>query len=260
MTAADGVRIRRSDERFSTVGVGIHTRHLLSFGDHYDPARTSLGPLIAHNDEVVEPGAGYAPHRHRGVDIVTWVVSGRLVHRHPGGEAVLGPGSAQALSAGSGITHEERADTSASGDGDLATRRPPLESTRFIQMWLQSDEPDAPPRHTTARFDVEAVSSGLVPIAAGEPVAAGPGQPAALPLSVRGAACHVGRLATGSAGPLPNARQVHVFVVEGDLSLRAGGGHDIRLANGDSVLITGLADVVGLAESDATIIVWTFGG
>ncbi|HEY7044818.1 MAG TPA: pirin family protein, partial [Nocardioidaceae bacterium] len=61
--AQERVQVRRSAERFTTVGEGVRTRHLLSFADHYDPDLTSLGPLVAHNDEVVEPGSGYAPHR-----------------------------------------------------------------------------------------------------------------------------------------------------------------------------------------------------
>jgi quercetin 2,3-dioxygenase len=248
VAATDRVLIRRSAERFTTVGDGVRTRHLLSFGDHYDSALTSLGPLIAHNDEVVEPGMGYAPHRHRGVEIVTWVTAGRLIHRDPSGEAVvLVRGSAQLLSAGTGITHEESADAEDA-----------VGQTRFVQMWLRSDDPDAEPRHAAVRFDDDDLRTRLVPIAAGASAAAGPSQPGPLPLRVGGAVCLVGRVAAGSSRLVPAAGFAHVFVVDGDVSLSGSELGDARLAGGDSALLSGVPDVECAALADAEIVVWTW--
>jgi quercetin 2,3-dioxygenase len=247
VTATGSVLVRRSAERFETVGDGVRTRHLLSFAEHYDPALTSLGPLIAHNDEVVEPGAGYASHPHRGVEIVTWLVAGRLIHRESGGEAILGPGSAQVLSAGSGARHEELA-------GPTATSEP----TRFVQMWLRSDDPDAGPRHTTARFDDYELRTRMVPIAAGEAALAGPGKQPALVLGVRGAVCLAGRMAAGATRALPAAGSTHVFVVNGDVSLAGQELDEVRLTAGDSALLADAADLACMALADAEVVVWAW--
>lgn len=103
---------------------GIETRHAFSFGRHYDPGNLRFGPLVACNEEWLAPGAGFAEHTHREVEIVTWVVEGELEHRDSAGHtAVVPAGRAQWLSAGAGVRHTER---------NAGTERP----CRFVQMWL----------------------------------------------------------------------------------------------------------------------------
>jgi quercetin 2,3-dioxygenase len=255
MAAHNEVLVRRSTERFTTVGDGVRTRHLLSFGDHYDPERTALGPLIAHNDEVVEPGSGYAPHRHAGVEIVTWVVAGRLLHRSAGGEEVLGPGGAQLLSAGTGVMHEETGGSTDAGDEDPFTAPRPLGATRFIQMWLSSDDVGSGPRHTVARFDDATLRTRLVPIASGEPLPTEGAQPPPLPLRRRGAICVAGRMAAGTTRALPTLPSVHVFVVRGDVLV---GRDAVRLDAGDSALLSPPDAAECVAVRDAEVVVWAW--
>lgn len=126
------VELRRADARYETVGDGVRTRHSFSYGDHYDPANVGLGPLVAINTEHVEPGRGYAPHRHSDVEIVTWVLQGALRHEDtagPGG--VVEPGTAQRLSAGSGVLH---------GEHNASATEPLV----FVQMMLASRHEDDP--------------------------------------------------------------------------------------------------------------------
>jgi redox-sensitive bicupin YhaK (pirin superfamily) len=255
MAAHQRVLVRRSAERFTTVGDGVRTRHLLSFGDHYDPDLTALGPLVAHNDEVVEPGSGYPPHRHVGVEIVTWVVSGRLLHRDPAGEADLGPGSAQLLSAGSGVTHEEAGGSADVGDDDPVTAPRPLGATRFIQMWLASDEVEGRPRHSVARFDDATLQTRLVPIASGAPIPTEGAEPEPLPLRRAGALCLAGRIAAGTTRALPASHGVHVFVVGGEIRLGRDG---VRLRTGDSALLAEPPATDCLAATDVEVVVWAW--
>jgi redox-sensitive bicupin YhaK (pirin superfamily) len=245
----------RSAERFTTVGDGVRTRHLVSFGDHYDPARTSLGPLIAHNDEVVEPGSGYAPHRHRGVEIVTWVVAGRLVHRDRDGEAVLVAGGAQVLRAGSGVEHEETGGSMDAADDDPLTAPRPLGATRFIQMWLPSDEA-APPHHSTAHFDDASLRSRLTAVAAG-PGVPDVGDAAVLELATPSARLFAGRLSAGTTRSLPTAAGVHLFVVGGSLTV-TGLDADVRLDAGDSALLTHADGAECAAAGSAEVLVWAW--
>jgi redox-sensitive bicupin YhaK (pirin superfamily) len=237
----ESILVRRSTERFTTSRPGIVTRHLLSFGDHYDPGLTSFGALVAHNDEVLQPGSGYAAHRHRGLEIVTWVVEGTLIHEDEvSGETVLNRRSVQTLDSATGVTHAEHAVTDATGP------------TRFVQMWLTVDEGDAGPRYASATIDPGDLRAGLAIVASGRPDDAGSG---ALPLRQRQAACHVGWLAAADRRALPGAALLHVFVVVGSVSL----GGDVVLDAGDSALISNTRGVVCTALVDAEIVVWALG-
>ena len=58
-----------------------HTgRHSFSFGSHYDPDNTHHGLLLVSNDDRVRAGTGFGTHGHKDMEIVTWVLSGRLEH------------------------------------------------------------------------------------------------------------------------------------------------------------------------------------
>ena len=73
--------IRRADRRFHTNIDWLDSRHSFSFGPHYDPANTHFGMLMVCNDDVVKAGTGFETHPHRDMEIVTWVLSGSLVHQ-----------------------------------------------------------------------------------------------------------------------------------------------------------------------------------
>lgn len=124
--------VRRSADRYRTVGEGTDTSHSFSYGAHYDPANVGFGPIIAVNEERIAPGAGYDEHHHSDAEIVTWVLEGTLAHEDSTGQrGEVPPGVAQRLSAGSGVTHAER---NARDDRPL----------RFVQMMLRSRNWDGP--------------------------------------------------------------------------------------------------------------------
>ena len=177
------IDVRRAAERFSTRTEGLVSRHSFSFGAHYDPGNVGFAVLVAHNDDVVEPGRGYDTHPHRDTEIVTWVLEGSLVHEDSHGNAgVIHPGLAQRMSAGSGVLHSERND-------EPGAQTP----TRFVQMWLRPDEPGLDPSYQ--QHDVSAVLSagaGLQPVVSG--IA---GLDAAVRIHTSGAALHVARLDSG---------------------------------------------------------------
>lgn len=75
-----GIELRRARLRFLTTADWAETHHSFSFGEHYDPGNISFGRLLVNNDHVVRAGAGYADHPHQDAEIVTWVLSGSLVH------------------------------------------------------------------------------------------------------------------------------------------------------------------------------------
>ncbi|MDP9168599.1 MAG: pirin family protein, partial [Actinomycetota bacterium] len=102
------IDIRAAAGRATTSQPGIVTRHCFSSGSHYDPDNVCFGPLIAVDEHTVEPGMGFASHRHRGVQILSWVLAGDLSHRDAQAATTVLPGSVLLQRAGPGIEHSER--------------------------------------------------------------------------------------------------------------------------------------------------------
>ena len=140
--------VQRSADRLVTKTPDVTTLHSFSYGAHYDPENIAFGPIIAINEESVRPGAGYDSHHHADVEIVTWVLDGALSHEDTTGHrGIIEPGTAQRLSAGTGVQHAER----------NASRTEPL---RFIQMMLASEHLDEP---DYASVDVDVQPGVLTP-------------------------------------------------------------------------------------------------
>lgn len=217
--------VRRSDSRFVTRTDRVESRHSFSFGPHYDPANTRFGALIAHNDDTLSPGGGFELHPHRGIDIVTWVVEGALAHSDDaGGSAVIRPGIVQRLCTGRGVRHAEM---------NASAGR-----TRYVQMWVMSDD-DGPPDYATADVQVELAKGGFQLVASGT-------VPAPIRLRCE-ASFHAARLA-GSAR-VPAGALVHLFVATGSVVLDGE-----TLHAGDAARIT---DAAGLfVRGDADVLVW----
>jgi redox-sensitive bicupin YhaK (pirin superfamily) len=212
--------VRRAADRFHTVGDGVQTWHSFSYGAHYDPDRIRFGPVMAINTEHVAPGHGYDVHHHADVEIVTWVLSGVLRHEDSTGQAGdIRPGTAQRLSAGSGVRHSER---NASAVDPLV----------FVQMMLVSDH-DGPPAY--AQVDVEPEPGRLTPTV---DVAA----PAEL---------FVLRLDAGRSVTVPAATRSLVIVTSGTID--CAGEH---LEIGDEASTTGAGEYDLRASSAATALIW----
>jgi redox-sensitive bicupin YhaK (pirin superfamily) len=247
-TPVDRVEIRRAGSRAVTEAPGVRTAHAFSFGRHYDPADVGFGLLLAHNEELLAAGAGYPLHRHADVEIVTWMLSGSLVHQDAAGRRGLAtPERPQRLTAGRGVEHSETNDAWRLRPGSPAHDRP----ARFLQMWLRPDEPGVPPGYEQRDVDRSALHGALVPVAAGLPHLV---SDAALRLQQRRAALHVARLAAGDRVLLPDAPFVHVHVGLGRVELEEVG----TLAAGDAARITGSTGrrLAGAGTEPAEVVVW----
>jgi quercetin 2,3-dioxygenase len=229
------ITVQRADERFHTDAGWLDSKHNFNFGHHYNPAHQGHGLLLVNNDDVVAPGQGFGTHGHRDMEIVTWVLSGRLAHRDSEGNAgELYPGLAQRMSAGRGIRHSEM---NASAD----------EPVHFVQMWVLPDTAGVQPGYEQRDLNDELAGGGLVAIASGQ------GHPTGVSIHQRDAVLWGARLQPGASVALPTDPHVHLFVALGSGALDATG----ELGQGDAVRFTEPPATTFTAGPDgAELLVW----
>ncbi|KEQ51455.1 pirin family protein [Sphingobium chlorophenolicum] len=97
---------------FDSLGAADHgwlnARHHFSFADYHDPARMHWGRLRVWNDDLIAPQAGFPPHPHRDMEIITYVLEGAITHQDSlGNTGRTEAGDVQVMSAGTGIRHSE---------------------------------------------------------------------------------------------------------------------------------------------------------
>jgi quercetin 2,3-dioxygenase len=151
------ITVRKSDERGYNKIDWLESRHSFSFGDYYDPAHESFGPLRVINEDWIKGGAGFPPHPHRDMEIVTYILDGAIAHKDStGGGGTIRPGEIQRMSAGSGITHAE---FNASA----------TETCHLLQIWIMPSKSGIAPGYEQKRIDPDAVRNHFARIAAPEP-------------------------------------------------------------------------------------------
>lgn len=227
------MEIRRSSSRFVEQEQGRRTQHAFSFGPHYDPAWSSFGPMVCHDDHLLGSGRGFDTHPHADLEIITTVVSGSLEHADSlGTSGALAPGEVAVLTAGAGVEHSEMAS--------------PESAARFVQVWLRPDVVGAPPAYARGSSAAATPGAGLVPVA---------GEDTDLPLGVAGAGYAVARLAPGESLVLPARPRLHAYVASGAL-LRSSLAEPLQA--GDAYCLTEEPDREVTAAVGTELLVWTF--
>lgn len=132
----------------------LKAKHHFAVSALENPAHMPLGHLVVLNDDEISAGAGFPMHRHRDMEIVTYVREGILEHEDSlGNVGHVAAGNVQAFSAGTGIRHAER-----------NSGKTPL---RLFQIWIRPRQLGIVPRWETRFFPKQERANALVPLASG---------------------------------------------------------------------------------------------
>jgi len=223
----DMIRVRKAEDRGQASFGWLDSRHTFSFGHYYDPDHMGFGVLRVINDDRVAPGAGFSPHGHRDMEIISYVVEGAMEHRdNIGNGSVIRPGDIQRMSAGTGIVHSE-------------FNHSRTDSLRLLQIWLIPERRGLDPGYEQIHFDV-AQRRGRLQV-----VASRDGREGSVTVH-QDAAMYAGLFDAGESAALDLApgRGAWIQVVSGALAVNGQ-----RLETGDGAGLTG-TDRVQIADGD----------
>ncbi len=132
--------LRRALDRFHTQIGWLDSHHTFSFGEHHHPDHMGFRALRVINDDRVSAGRGFGNHPHRDMEIVSYVLEGKLAHRDSmGNGSIIERGDVQRMTAGTGVIHSEE---------NPATD----EVAHFVQIWILPEQRRLPPGYEQRRF------------------------------------------------------------------------------------------------------------
>ncbi len=232
MIAATTFEIQRAAERGHANQGWLQTSHSFSFADYVDPQRMQWGALRVFNDDIIAPGRGFGRHPHRDMEILTYVLEGELEHTDSmGNVGVVGAGSVQYLSAGTGIAHSE---------ANHSAQR----SVHLVQMWVVPHSGGLAPRYGQMNYTRADRTNRWLPIATGEA-----GIDACIAIW-QDATAYVARIEGAVLSKTLRAgRKAFFFVAAGDVSV-----NDAELSDGDAVRIAGEVELT--VSGTGELVLW----
>lgn len=226
--------IRRGADRGRTRLGWLDSRHSFSFADYYDPDHMGLGDLRVINEDRVTPGAGFATHGHRDMEIITYVLDGALEHKDSlGNGSVIRPGDVQRMSAGTGVLHSEY-------------NHSKYEPVHFLQIWIVPQARDLPPGYEQRHFDDAALRGGLRLIASPD------GEQGSVTLH-QDTRLYAARLDSGDSVRygMGDNRKAYIHIARGNLNL-----NDKPLSAGDGAAIAGEDFIILAADRAAELLLF----
>jgi len=221
------MQIRRSAERGHADHGWLQSRHSFSFADYHDPVHMGWGNLRVINEDWIAPGTGFGTHGHRDMEILTYVLQGRLAHRDSMGHVeTIGAGELQRMSAGTGVRHSE-------------FNHEPAGQTHLLQIWIEPAQRGIEPGYEQKTFAAADKRGRLRLLAAPDGAAQG-----ALTLHAD-AALYAGLFdgAESAQIMLQPGRKAYVHVVRGALAVNG-----TRLEGGDAAAVLNPAHPTHLAQ------------
>ncbi|QLB15515.1 quercetin 2,3-dioxygenase [Mannheimia granulomatis] len=134
------LQLRKANERGNGSFDWLESYHTFSFANYYDPKHIHFSHLRVINEDFIAPHHGFGKHPHDNMEILTYVLNGRVAHEDSmGNKTEVKAGEFQIMSAGSGIFHSEV--------------NPDAEQTLHLyQIWIIPNQKDITPRYSQDKF------------------------------------------------------------------------------------------------------------
>jgi quercetin 2,3-dioxygenase len=137
------IQIRLGNERGGADHGWLKSHHTFSFSDYWDPKWMGFRSLRVINEDWVAPNTGFPTHPHRDMEIITYVLEGKLEHKDSlGTGSIILPGDGQRMTAGSGIRHSEFNPST-------------TDAVHLLQIWIQPERVALPPSYEQKSFPEE---------------------------------------------------------------------------------------------------------
>ena len=189
----------------------LKSRFHFSFAEYRNPDNINFGALRVMNDDLVQAHTGFGKHPHNDMEIITYVLRGKLTHEDSmGNKESLERGAIQYMSAGTGIIHSEM------NEDD--------EEAHFIQTWIIPNEKNLKPQYGSKSFDLSERHNKWLCLV-------GPkGSDTSIPI-YQDASMYASEIDAGTtlAFDLKEGRQLYIKVMEGDATING-----ITFAQGDA--------------------------
>ena len=226
--------IRRSKERGGGDYGWLNTRHTFSFDHYNDPKWMGFRSLRVINEDVVAPASGFPTHPHRDMEIITYVLSGKLEHKDSlGTGSIIFPGDGQRMTAGSGIRHSEFNPSS-------------KDAVHLLQIWILPERRGIEPSYEQKSFAPSEKQGKLRLIASRN------GENGSVKIN-QDAKLFVSLLEPGETvvHPLEKSRHAWVQIAKGEVEINGE-----RLQQGDGVAISDEAKLSITGSKDSEVLVF----
>jgi len=209
--------------------------HSFSFAGYHDAERIHFGVLRVLNDDTVSGGMGFGAHPHDNMEIISIPTSGDLQHKdNMGNIQVINQGDVQVMSAGTGIQH---------GEKNNSTTNP----VKFFQIWVFPNKKNVKPRYDQKNFSDEEKQNKLITVVS--------------PLGTNDGGVQIHQDAWFSLGKLDKGITVqydlknkkdgvYAFVIEGDVSIN---GQSLNRRDGLGITDAETLNIV--ADSNAEVLI-----
>lgn len=143
------ITLRNANDRGHANFGWLDSQHTFSFGSYYDPQEMGFSRLRVINDDTVAPSAGFETHGHKNMEIISYVLQGRIAHKDNAGNIKELPvDEFQIMSAGKGVLHSE-------------FNASDKETLKFLQIWIEPNVSGGQPDYQQKAFGNH---HGLTPI------------------------------------------------------------------------------------------------